>query len=199
MNFSTVLVILNLFIFSNVGFTQNHNQASSEREKMMEEFMKGRKQMMDKMLDAFGKDDFFADDMNDDFFKSILGDRFKKLRSGFEPRANLVSINEIKNSDGTIDIFIKPKDKSVQLDIETKDQMIIIKGKQLEKIETTNNERSSTSMSQSSFSNSVQIPFGYRAGNPEAEGDKVKITLSPKKLNPGGKIPIQKRSGEDTL
>ena len=129
------LLVLISFILSTVAFGQANAQAQSERERMMEEFMKGRKQMMDKMLDAFGKDDFFEDDMDDDFFKSILGNRFKDLRTGFGSRGSLVSVNQVKNKDGTIDVFIKPKDKTVQLDIQTKGQVIIIKGKQIEKIE----------------------------------------------------------------
>jgi hypothetical protein len=184
-------------IFSFSVNAQNSNQMRSDKEKMMEEFMKSRKQMMDTMLDAFGKDDFFEDDMDDDFFKSILGDRFKTLRTGFG--GNLVTVNQVRNSDGTIDVFIKPKDKSVQVDIETKGQMIIVKGKQSEKIENTNKSGTSSSMNQSSFSNSISIPFGYVAGSPVAVEDQIKITLTRKKLSPNGKIPIGKKSGESTL
>jgi HSP20 family molecular chaperone IbpA len=199
LKFVVELFVVTLFIFSAVAYAQSDDQFQSDREKMMAEFMKSRKRMMDTMLDAFGEDEFFKEGMEDDFFKSILGDRFKKLDSGFGNQKSLISINQVRNKDGSIEVFIKPKDESVQLDIETKDEAIVVKGKHMEKIENKNNGHVSTSMSQSSFSNSIRIPFGYKAGEPEAIKDQIKIVLSPNRVNPAGKVPVGKRNGENTL
>lgn len=185
-----------LFFLFLVSFPFNVS-AQSDSEKMLQDFMESRRQMIKKMMDSFGNDDFFNDDMDDDFFNSMIGDRKALFGSRFG--GSLVSIKQVKNDDGTIDVFIKPKDKSVQLDIQTKEQMIVVKGKQMEKIENENNGNISRSMSQSSFSNSVSIPFGYKASSPEAVDDQIKIVLSPEKISPSGKVPIGKRAHEDTL
>lgn len=167
----------------------------SQREKILKEFMESRKAMMDKMLDAFGQDDFFEDDMDDSFFKSILGDRFKNFQS-----SKMVTVETMNNTDGTIDIFIRPIDQSVKLDIETKTSSIIVKAKQIEKVENENSGTHSFRSSNQSMTQTVPIPYGYTANPPKEVEGKILIRLvreDKKKVQ--YKTPLQKREGEGTI
>lgn len=163
--------------------------------------MKSRKQMMDKMFDAFGEDGFDSNGMDDKFFDSVIGDRFKKIRNEMKIEKP-ISVYEFENNDGSVDVFIKPKDKSVSLDIETKKDAIVIKAKQMEKVENDDQGNISSSMSQSSFSQTIGIPDGFEASAPESIKGKIKITIKPiitktKDLNQ--KKPILKQAGEETI
>ena len=185
-------------------FAQGSNSEQdqlSQRERMIQEFMKSRKKMMDKMLDAFGEDGFDSNDMDDKFFDSIIGDRFKNIQNQMK-HEKLVSVYEFENSDGSVDVFIKPKDKSVTLDIETKNNAIVIKAKQIEKVENDNKGNVSSSMSQSSFTQTIRIPNGFEASTPKSVKERVKITLKPKALklkNDKDKKPILKQPGEEVI
>ena len=149
-----LFLLSNSFLYAQEDLTQ--------QEKILKEFMESRKAMMDKMLDAFGQDDFFDDDMDDSFFKSILGDRFKNFQS-----SKMVTVESLKNTDGTIDVFIRPIDQSVKLDIETKTSSIIVKAKQIEKIENENSGTRTFRSSNQSMTQTVPIPYGYTAIAPK--------------------------------
>jgi hypothetical protein len=187
------LFLVILLSLSNV-YAQNQ---ANDREEIIEKFMKNRKAMMDKMLDAFSEDSFFEDDMDDDFFKSILGNRFDKFKNH-----KMVSVEEIRKKSGDIDVFIKPEDETIKLDIETKDSVIIVKAKKIEKIENNSASSFSSRLNNQSSMQSVSIPEGYEAKSPKTVGDKILIALVKKrtkiqKIN--SKTPLLKRKGEGTI
>ncbi len=187
-------LFLILFLATNSLYAQDE---MSQREKILQEFMESRKAMMDKMLDAFGEDDFFQDDMDDDFFKSIIGDRFQKFQS-----SKMVSVESLTNNDGSIDVFIRPIDKTVKLDIETKSDAIVVKAKQVEKIENESKSGLSFRSSNQSMTQTVPIPFGYIAKAPREVDGKILISLVKKgrgAVKDLDKVPLPKREGEDTI
>ena len=194
-------------LMSSWVFSQNQNQKPSpnknlsERDKMIQEFMRDRRKMMDQMLQAFGEDDFFADDFgadrDDDFFKGILGSRFQST-SGLG--VSLVNIKRIQKDNGEIEIYLKPKDKSITMEFETTTSAIIVKAKQGSKVENNNKLGIQSSMSQSQFTRSISIPLGFKASAAKALGDRVLIVLKPaKKKSPSGRVPIQKPKGETSI
>ena len=99
-------------------------------------------------------------------------------------------------------MFIRPIDKSVKLDIETKVSSIVVKAKQVEKIENEATGSRSMRMSNQSMTQTVPIPRGYIAQSPREVDGKILITLvrkEDKKSPYQDKIPLPKRDGESTL
>ena len=192
------------FIFILVSF-----QAFAQtREEIIEEFRRERAKMFQEIQKMFDEDltdmgmgkGFFDDDDFDSFFGA----------SSFSGGGNNVKVEQEYAPDGTMTVTIIPKNKNVNLDIQTTDNMITIKSET--KIEQTDQSESGTSksFSSSSFSRSVQIPSGYKAMPPKQEGESIKIVLAPQKkiksaIRPikqkkkSDKVPIGKRPGEDTL
>jgi hypothetical protein len=175
--------------------------AQKSHEQMIQEFLNQRKQMMKDVMKAFDDDSFFDDDFDD----SSLFDQISKQGlsgfNGFNTRGKNIKIVEKINNDGTIIILITPANDKVKLDIETTVSFINIKSEQLNK--------TSSSHSQSSYSQSISIPRGFKAQAPSQEGKTIKIALVPTKskskifypkVKDNSNIkPIGKRKGEGTI
>ena len=184
-------LFLFLLIFSQFSFAQTRDEIIEEfrreREKMMKEIMKMFKD------DSFMNDDFFGEDMHP--FDNI--ERLKKLRG------DNVAIEEKNEKDGSISITITPKNKDINLDISTENNMITIKTET--KVKETVDEEGNTysSMSSSSSTRSIAIPEGFEAMAPKQVGEGILISLKPteKKVKDVYKdrIPLKKKPGEMTI
>lgn len=168
------------------------------RDEIIEEFRRERAKMMQEIMkmfkdDSFMNDDFFGEDMHP--FDNI--ERLKKLRG------DNVAIEEKNEKDGSISITITPKNKDINLDISTDNNMITIKTET--KVKETVDEEGNTfsSMSSSQSMRSISIPEGFEAMPPEQVGDGIKISLKPTKKKVKDiykdKVPVQKRPGEMTI
>lgn len=180
------------------------NNANDATEEMLNKFIEAQRKMMEEVMKEFQNDDM----MFDNFFDSEkLRDKIRKGEfksfgdfGGFRGIGGDFEINQINRDDGTMEIRIKPKSKDVNLDIKTEDGVITIKSEKKVEEDTTGQQGSSTSISMSSYSRSISIPFGYKAKDPVADGEEVVIALVPeKKQNNNGRIPIGKSKTSDTL
>lgn len=186
--------------FYSLGFSQT-------QEEILKQFQEERKQMMKQMMkifqDDFGKDSFFDDD-----FDPFKGARKSKFSGGEN-----VEISEDVKDNGDIHILITPKNKNLNLDIQTSADAITIKSEM--KVEEKNNEggNSFSSFSSSSYTQTIGIPHGYKVKSSNAEGKGFKIILSadknmkPAKSNGGvklknkidDKMPLEKSDGEEII
>ena len=163
------------------------------RDEIIEEFKRERQKMMQEVLKMFE-----SHTMNDSFFDMSI--------DSFGSSAGLVKVEKIQEEDGSISVFIKPKNKKTQLDIQTLKDRILIKSET--KVEESGS--SFQNFSSSSYSQTIAIPQGYIAESPVPENDALKIVLRPasqiKKKNKVEKkktkpelVPIGKSPGEETL
>ncbi len=148
--------LLFLLFFSTVAFAQN--SAMDEMKRRMQFHEELHRRMRDKILFGKGGDDTFQD--LDKMFNDIMNDGSK-----FEPR------DEFRNASGDFTsewrsdslnkiLILTPKDQSVQLDINVKDQYITIGSKQESKNQNSQIESSSSTV----------IPVPY-----ECDGNKVQM------------------------
>jgi HSP20 family molecular chaperone IbpA len=194
-----VLFILCTFILSLNVYAQS-------REEIIEEFMRERSKMMEEIQKMF-QDDFSG---GDSFFGDSDIDSLFDQRS-FSGGSSDVKVEQKYEEDGSISILITPQSKNVNLDINTKDNMVTIKGETQVVQEDEGSGSRSKVISKSSFSKSVSIPSGYKAQNPKQEGKSIKISLLPqdkikklmvpkskarKKID---KVPVGKLPGEETI
>ena len=164
--------------------------------KLRQERMKMKEQILKMFNNGMSMGDFFDSD-------SISS--FDNLRS-----SSSVIVNEEVNSDGSIDIIIKPKSKDTNLEVDVSDKAIIIKSESRVEEKTENGSGTFSSFSSSSFSQSIPIPAGYFASKPDYSGDGVKIVLKNSQTAKSksikgntsrdmGLVPIGKEPGEETL
>lgn len=195
---SSLLVIT--FLSSLVFAQQSHDE-------ILQKFLEQRKRMMEEIMKSFdGEDDFLKDDFfGDEFFEEFKKHGFSKLK-GLEHRGRLVSVEEKVHQDGSIDIFIKPSDKNIKLDIQTTDDQIVIKGETMVSQEDKSESNHTRSMFKSSFSRIVAIPTGYLAlpAQPIKDGLKIKLVQKDKNYfkktpNKNEKKPVGKLPGERTI
>ncbi len=191
------LIFLFPILFISNAMGQSHDE-------ILQRFMQQRKRMMEEIMKAFDddkffQDDFFNDDMIEDFRSQGLGG-FK----GFRGAGDHISVEEKMEDDGTISVIITPKDKNTKLDIETKERSITIKSEARveEKNEQGKQHHNFTSIR--SFSQTVNIPSGYKAKSPRKEGESIVISLVPDdgnilKPDDKGRVPIKKKSGQDVI
>ncbi|MCT4641884.1 MAG: hypothetical protein N4A33_06250 [Bacteriovoracaceae bacterium] len=178
-----------VFILSSVSL---YAQAQS-REEFIKKFMEQRQKIMKQMMDSFNDDSFFSDDA---FFDDDLINQFNsqfKIGHGF---GSNVIVNQKHLVDGSIEVKITPKSKDIKLDIETTDDAIIVKSKTMIKEENNQNGQKSFSSSSSVSSQSIGIPYGYKASAPKAKGDSVIYLLSKRKP---GKKPVKMKKGDKTI
>lgn len=166
----------------------NHSYAQT-REDFIENFMKERKEMMKKM---------------DEMVKSAMNDNDS---FDYESKSS-VNINQIKENDGTISIYIGPTNKNVDLKIKSTDSLI--------KVTTRSNfrEQKGESSSRSVFSSSssssqiISIPDGFKALPAQTtEDDRLLIKLvkhkgkirSIKNKQDFSRLPIKKSSRDRSL
>lgn len=170
---------------------------TTDTEKMLEHFLEQRRKMMEQVRKAFKDDDMMFDNFfdDDDFFKDFSDGQMK----GFRGRGPDFSIEEQATHDGNIEFLITPKNKNVTLDIDTQDNQIVIKSETKVTEENQGQHGTSQSFSSSSYSRVIGIPFGYKATDPVAEGDSIKITLQKTKPNDNGRVPISKPKDGETL
>ncbi len=181
-----LMLVLSLTGLSAFSQGRSHNE-------ILEDFLKQRKQMMEKMMKAFDDDSFF----NNDDFSSM---------NGFKISGSNIEITERQLSDGNIEIMITPKKDNINMDIQTQNNRITIKTETRVEKSTDQGGNVFKSQSMSSSSRSIAIPEGYQAKSPVGSGKSIKITLVPnekiKKIvlpSNGGKIPLKKRRGEETI
>jgi HSP20 family molecular chaperone IbpA len=163
---------MKLYLLVSIILTANLCHAQT-REEILEEFRKERQEMMSEILgmfqsDSFG-DSFFGDDEANPF------DNIKKLRN----RSN-VTVEERHEDNGNISVLITPKSDKIELDIQTKNNMITIKSETKIEEESSSGGNSFKNISSSSFSQSISIPQGYIAESPIASGKGLQITLRPR-------------------
>ncbi|MBD65833.1 MAG: hypothetical protein CME62_11540 [Halobacteriovoraceae bacterium] len=178
-------VMLLTMIFSLTAFAQT-------REELIQEYMKERNKMMREIMDMFNED--LDTMMEDDFFEKDVNSFFSD--KSFLGGSQSVTVEQNYEKDGSISVIITPKDKNIQLDISTENNMITIKSET--KIVDENSQAGNTfkSMSTSSMTKSIAIPRGYTAKAPTQEGEGIKISLVPtdsvKKLAPQkNKTPVK--------
>jgi HSP20 family molecular chaperone IbpA len=164
------------------------------REEILEEFRKERQEMMSEILEIFQSDSmgeaFFDDDMNP-------FDNIKKLRD----RSN-VTVEEKHEDNGSISVLITPKSDQIELDIQTKHNMITIKSETKIEEESLSGGSSFKNVSSSSYSQSISIPQGYIAESPVTDGRGLKIVLRPaglKKLNAPVKVEASIKNQESGM
>lgn len=178
------------------------NTIAQTREEILQQFMEERKIMMEQMIEMF-QNDFESDS----FFQSDVPDSLNSF--GGKTLGNNFQIEEKEERDGSISIIITPQTENMSLDIQTKDNSIIITSEM--KVEESNEqgEQRFKSFSKSSSSKVVNIPKGFTAKAPIVEGKGFKISLIPsskvdstskkKYFKKKGMVPIGKMPGEDTL
>jgi HSP20 family molecular chaperone IbpA len=190
--------VLLVFLFSLNLFAQNSH------DEIIQNFLEQRKKMMEEMMRAFGDDDFFSDDFNDDkLFESLKNHGIGGFGQ-FKSMGQNVTVEEKMQDDGSIDVIITPKSDNVNLNIETKNNSIIIKSETKVAQEDDSESGSSKYFSSSSFSRSVSIPDGYQVEDPKQKDKSIIITLRPTKDNQlqksdDGKTPIKRRKGEKVI
>lgn len=189
--------ILLLIVSSTVSAQDSHDE-------IIQRFLEQRKKMMEEMMRAFGDDDFFSDDFDDDKVFEALKNNGIGGFGQFKSMGQNVTVEEKMQNDGSIDVIITPKSENVDLNIETKDNRIVIKSET--RVEENNESQSGTSkvFSSSSFSRSVSIPDGYEAQTPKQKDKSIIITLKPSsenmlKKSKDGKTPIKRRKGEKVI
>lgn len=149
--------------------------AQKDQNSIIRDFLRQRQQMIKEMEKAFDSD-VFGNSMDDSINESM----------SFGNNNDAVKVERISNEDGTIDLKIIPKSKDINFDIETKNNMVTIKGKskvEEEKVDEKGNK--STRQFESSFQKSYSIPFGYDAKPATQVGKAVVIKLVPKNKNFG--------------
>lgn len=193
MKFLFVLILL----FSATVFSQDADE-------VIQQFLEQRKQMMEQIMKAFDDDDFFKGDAFDDQMFDQIRKHGLGGFHGFNSTGHNVKVEEKVEKDGTISVIITPQNKNLKVDIKTTEDQIVITSEMMEKVENQNKQGSMQSYSKSSSSQSVRIPNGYIAQTPKAKNQSVVITLVPKdksKFKPDskGRIPIQKKQGDETI
>lgn len=194
--------MMKIFIFLLLLSPSSWAQQGHDLDEVMESFMQERRKMMESIMEMFHEDEGLFDDS---FFKdNSFFDSSKKFGRGQN-----IAIEEINESDGSITLLIKPKNKDVNLDIETKENAIIIKSET--KVSEENEKEGSrvSNYSMSSFKKTIQIPRDFEAKSPQKEGDSIKISLVPstkikKVLKKSKKIsedkkPLFKMNDEDVI
>lgn len=200
-------VMLVCFTFSVVSVQAD--DSAKDFDTRIEKMLEARQGLMKRLFEAFGEnEDKFFNDMDKDFesmIKKIRKEGFKNFGGHtFGMNGSNVAIKQVQEEDGTISVFIKPKDKNVKLNIETTQRSIEVKSEM--KVEKTEQGQGGSfkSFSSSSFSKTVTIPYGYSAKPPVETKEGVKISLVPdnkklKRQSNRGRKPIRKRKGESTI
>ena len=188
------LLIFSFALHVNSLFAQSNSQ-----DDMMKEFIKSRQRMMNEMIKAFDEESFTSDYMSEDFLKDILGYKFNE---NFGESESMVGIKQVQKTDGSVDLFLKPRDQSVSMDIDTQESVIIIKAVQKSEVKNESKKQVTRKISRGEYSQSITIPFGFTASSPKVVDGRVKITLTPNKKNKPDLIdrkPITKRKGEGVI
>lgn len=196
-----IILILNFLIM-----TSSFAQQGDDADKVVQQFLQQRKKMMEDIMKAFDDDDFFKESneaFDDKMFEQIRKHGFRGFH-GFSSSGNNVKVEEKVEEDGTISVIITPKNENIKLDIKTSKDQIHIKSEKISKIENKSKEGISKSYSQSSYSQTIQIPNDFEAQDPKARGKSIVIVLIPKakgKFKPDskGRVPVQKGYGEETI
>lgn len=187
-----------IFIFSTAVLAQDSH------DEIIQRFLEQRKKMMEEMMRAFGDDGFFSDDFDDNKVFEALKNNGVGGFGQFKSMGQNVTVEEKMQNDGSIDVIITPKSENVDLNIETKDNRIVIKSET--RVEENNDSQGGNSkvFSSSSFSRSVSIPDGYKAQTPKQKDNSIIITLKPSSENllqksKDGKTPLKRRKGEKVI
>lgn len=183
-----------LLLLSFSVFAQTHT------ERFLEEFMKQRQKMMEEIRKAFEDDEMIIDNFfeDDEFMQEFRKGNFGSLR-GFRGTGEDFTIEERTTDKGETAIYITPKDQNVNLDIKTEDNRIVIKSETKVKEENQGQYGSAQVFSARSYTRSIGIPFGYKASDPVAEGNSIKIVLVPTSKSENGRIPIGRSGSDQTL
>jgi hypothetical protein len=193
---TNLLVLLTLMTINT--FAQNQ----SEQDKMLQEFMKSRKKMIERLSKSFDED-FFGDD----FKAGSLFDQFDNmLKSDISPSDGQGFKMSEKEVNGEIILTITP-DENANVEVENSGNAI--------KIQSTVTHKTKNSQSSRSFSRIVSAPFGYEVRGPKNQGKDIIITMTPKNgaviesehqgksqgqsLELIEKEPIEKPKGEDII
>lgn len=184
----TVLILMSFVLITHSVFVFAQNSDFDQIRRRMELHEEMHRRMREKILFGRGGDDIFKD--LDKMFNDMMNDA-----QSFEPRDefNLSSstfTSEWKSEEKGKTLILKPKDQSVQLDINVKDQLINISSKQEIKDKNSQIESSSSSVfpvpyecdgnkvQMKSVGNSIHLFFPFKSGVAPTK----EITL-PKKKN----------------
>lgn len=169
------------------SFAQNQDfDRMKQRMQLREE---AHRRMREKILKGRGGDDLFDD------LEKMFNDMMNDTSTSFEPRDDFaVSSNSFSTewvSDGkTKTLILTPKDKSVELDINVKDQVITIGSKQKSKDQNSYSESSSTSIfpvpiecdggkvQMKSVDNSIHLVFPLRVQKNGDQNDRQPLKPS---------------------
>src|SRR5690554_3985354 len=158
-----LIAILMMLIGTQALAQDSHNE-------IIQRFLEQRKRMMEDIMKAFDDDEFFKDDFFDnDIFESLRREGLSAFQ-GFQGGGKNVSVEERMEKDGSISVVITPQSEDIQLDIETKEDRIVIKSEMRVEEESVQGQGRSKSISTRSFSQTVAIPQGYEAKKPAKEG-----------------------------
>lgn len=163
-----------LILHSFPSFAQNQDADRMRRRMQLRE--EAHRRMREKVLKGRGGDDLFED------LEKMFNDMVNDSSSSFQPREEFALTSDSFSSnwvsdDKTKTLILTPKDKSVELDINVKDQVITIRSKQKSKDQNTYSESSSTSIfpvpvecdggkvQMKSVDNSIHLVFPLKGNN----------------------------------
>lgn len=180
------------------------NLFAQDADEVIQKFLEQRKQMMEEIMKAFDDDDFFKGDAFDDKMFDQLRKHGLGGFHGFNSIGHNVKVEEKVEKDGSISVIITPQNKNMKVDIKTTKDQIVITSEMIMDQKNKSDQGTSRQYSNSSSSQTIRIPFGYEAKTPTTKGQSIVISLVPKdksnfKPNSKGRIPVQKRTGEETI